>query len=229
MRPSYFSTGTLQKDRANQMLLPSYVNVDEKTTSDFLVFVKQYAQLVRYWNTQNNPQSDWQDFFQDDLSVLLAYISFVDTAEYPTQHSLISTEFHHTSLEYDKENTLVKLLLLNLTISHLIQDWYTKILAQGVKEEQNSEIEQLFVELVKSNISHESLRLKACYQNMRYYFQQNPNVIAQQDLSRKVNAAMDFYEKIIGATLVMPANNLSSPPTSNNDELDKLIILHKLV
>ena len=92
MRHSYFSSGTLQKDRASTYLDPDYVSVDEKTTAEFLVFVKKYAQLIRFWNLQNNPEDNWEAFFQNDLCILLANINQIDIGQYPKQFEVIASE-----------------------------------------------------------------------------------------------------------------------------------------
>ncbi|MEM8906609.1 MAG: hypothetical protein AAGD05_02080, partial [Bacteroidota bacterium] len=172
MRPLYFSKGTLQQDRATPALLPTYVAVDEKTVSDYLVFVQEYAQLVRYWNTQNNPQGNWQIFFKEDLSLLLAYIGHIDVGQYPQRHDQIATTFQQTTLENEKEQTLVQLLELNLNLTYLIKDWYEQIVQQGKQEQSSPVIEQTIEELVQANIEAQSVFIEDCYKSMWIYFQE---------------------------------------------------------
>ncbi|MEO1624350.1 MAG: hypothetical protein AAFV25_04265 [Bacteroidota bacterium] len=195
-RSSYFSHGTLQKDRALPALSPDFVLPEEKSVGDFLVFVRQFSQIIRYWNEQNNPQGNWEIFFEDDLSILLAYIGHVNTSRYPKEHDSIATHFQHTTLEYEKEHDLVRLLLLNLNIEQLINNWYDLIRTQASLNSENDQIEELIVELITANAWNGSLYLMDCYRNMNYSFQQNPSQIAQEPLGQPVHKAQLFFEQI---------------------------------
>ncbi len=196
MKFPFLSSGTLQTDRANEMLQPDYIDVDEKTTADFLVFVKQYAELLRYWNDQSNPQGNWQVFFNEDLSILLAYIGYVDISKFPKQHDEYTSDFHNTPLEYEKEKILIRLLQLNLEIFNLIRDWYNQIQNQALQDLGNTDIEIMITELVKSNIWIGSLEIKHCFKRMQMFFNQNPNTTAHQNLGAPIHFAQEFFETL---------------------------------
>lgn len=64
--------GTSQEQRAFQALDPAYAPVNERTVAHGMVFARQYAAFLKYYNDQNQPSGSWQQFFSDDLSVQLA-------------------------------------------------------------------------------------------------------------------------------------------------------------
>lgn len=73
--------GTSQEQRAFQALEPAYVPVNERTVAHGMVFVRQYAAFLRFYNDQNLPSDSWQKLFSEDVSVLLAIatVQHVDT------------------------------------------------------------------------------------------------------------------------------------------------------
>ncbi|MEZ4827089.1 MAG: baseplate J/gp47 family protein [Bacteroidia bacterium] len=67
--------GTSQQQRMLPALNPDYVHVDEKEISDWLLYARRYAGMIRYYNLQNQPEGDWQAFIEKDISTLVAMVS----------------------------------------------------------------------------------------------------------------------------------------------------------
>ncbi|NEQ36038.1 MAG: hypothetical protein F6K40_06965 [Okeania sp. SIO3I5] len=58
-----FRDGVSQGDRLLKELKPDYVAVDERTLSDLLEFVQEYAKNVNYYDISNSKNGDWSNFF----------------------------------------------------------------------------------------------------------------------------------------------------------------------
>jgi len=64
--------GTSQAGRILQALLPSSVKIDGQSVADTLEFAKKYAQLINYYNQNNEKDGDWQNFFEIDTATILS-------------------------------------------------------------------------------------------------------------------------------------------------------------
>lgn len=67
--------GTSQAQRLLAALDPSYVSVDERKLEDLLVFARDYARLLNYYDLSNSVKGDWEVFLKKDISVLVAVVS----------------------------------------------------------------------------------------------------------------------------------------------------------
>lgn len=71
---------------------PSSIPVDGRSQRDRLAYAAQYARLIYYFNSQNQRQGDWQEFFLKDPAILLAAISKTDYASYHAQYVRIAQQ-----------------------------------------------------------------------------------------------------------------------------------------
>lgn len=67
-------------------LNPTSVAIDGRDLRDKLGFVAQFSRLIWYYNSNNQVQGDWQDFFLKDPAILLAAISKTDYTVYHAQY-----------------------------------------------------------------------------------------------------------------------------------------------
>ncbi|MEN9868281.1 MAG: hypothetical protein RL748_3871, partial [Pseudomonadota bacterium] len=68
--------GSNQADRIQKALDPAYAQVDERSSKDLLLFARQYASQLRYFNQQGEAAGDWSRFLgEHDLDQLAAYLS----------------------------------------------------------------------------------------------------------------------------------------------------------
>jgi hypothetical protein len=74
--------GTSQPQRFPLPLGEDYVKIDERSIADILNFTQRLAKEFNYVNGANNADGTWVEFFQEDLSFLLASIAAVDLEEY---------------------------------------------------------------------------------------------------------------------------------------------------
>ncbi len=71
------NAGSVQGNRAPHVLAPSAVPYDERTMSDWLVFLAKYAGHVNFFASADGAAAsgDWTAFYTQDISVLLARIA----------------------------------------------------------------------------------------------------------------------------------------------------------
>lgn len=65
-------SGTSQYQRVLEALLPSYAQVDERDYADLILFARNYAACLNYYNALNKADGDWTSLMKMDVSVTLA-------------------------------------------------------------------------------------------------------------------------------------------------------------
>lgn len=75
-------SGTSQLQRNLAALQKEYVQIDEHTTADLLLFAKKFAEHLKYYNTDNQANGDWEDFFTGDVSIMIALIADTDLEQF---------------------------------------------------------------------------------------------------------------------------------------------------
>jgi hypothetical protein len=74
--------GTSQDERLAEALDPAYAPVNEHAVAHNMVFARDYAALLKYFNDQNLESGDWVPFFGTDVSVQLAIAAIEDIDSY---------------------------------------------------------------------------------------------------------------------------------------------------
>lgn len=73
--------GTGQKQRMLAALDPGYVRPDERSIEDMLLFARKFAEKLRFFGTDNEPDGDWVTFIENDVTMLVAEISKLNLYE----------------------------------------------------------------------------------------------------------------------------------------------------
>ncbi|NJM14824.1 MAG: hypothetical protein HC896_05095 [Bacteroidales bacterium] len=89
--------GTSQLQRQLPELDPNSVKIDERTIEDFLVYASDFARQVYYYNKSNAIDGDWQDFFNYDISFIIASIEKIN----PQKDKLAFQQFQHANPSLD--------------------------------------------------------------------------------------------------------------------------------
>ena len=74
--------GTSQAQRFARALAPDYVQIDEKSIPDRIVFAKRFAEFVRYYNFDNQPSGVWTPFFANNVTAILASVAVEEVDDY---------------------------------------------------------------------------------------------------------------------------------------------------
>lgn len=74
-------SGVNQTERVLQALLPGHVKIDERDHADLILFAKNYASQLKYFNLANDEDGDWQALMSMDVSVTLATLVKLDVQD----------------------------------------------------------------------------------------------------------------------------------------------------
>src|SRR5262245_57868105 len=75
--------GLSQNQRLLKPLEPSYVQVEERDISDFLLFAQRFALKLNYFNNENKVSGNWLPFVRNDITSLIAEIAGKDISDEP--------------------------------------------------------------------------------------------------------------------------------------------------
>jgi hypothetical protein len=70
--------GLSRSERFPRALHPDYFKIDERDTGALLYFTIELAGLFNYYNSYNEREGTWEDFFDLDMGVLLTLIARID-------------------------------------------------------------------------------------------------------------------------------------------------------
>lgn len=130
--------GSSQNKRYSKALKEGYVNIDEKTYTDNLVYAFGLSKLINYYNLDGKIDSDWSDFLIDE-AVVLAAITFVKPAEIENnfktnyQKTLLLNNINKKLFYFDHALNVV------FDIAKKIDTWYVnlRIVEDFINEEVN--------------------------------------------------------------------------------------------
>ena len=67
--PMFHRDGASQNSRHSQALNPNHAQIDERTLRDRLVFLREYARELNYYNLENMHDGDWSGLLGDDINL----------------------------------------------------------------------------------------------------------------------------------------------------------------
>lgn len=97
-------------DSLGVWLDPASVAIDGRDLRDQLAFVAQFSRMVLYYNSNNQVQGDWQEFYLKDPAILLAAISKTDYVSYHAQFTQLQQGWHASRKETRWLNNLCMLI-----------------------------------------------------------------------------------------------------------------------
>lgn len=74
-------SGTSQGERLLKALQPAYAPVDDRTDADLLLFIKNYARYIQFYDSSNIADGNWEALMQSDVAVVLATLSLQNHAD----------------------------------------------------------------------------------------------------------------------------------------------------
>jgi hypothetical protein len=74
--------GTSQAQRFALALAPDYVQIDEKSIPDRIVFANRFADYLKYYKFDNQPDGVWTPFFAKNVTAILASVAVQDVNAY---------------------------------------------------------------------------------------------------------------------------------------------------
>src|SRR2546428_11011816 len=71
--------GTSILTRMLSALATAFVKPDERQAADIVLFMRRYATYLKYYNSSNTHDNDWEPFMKMDISVTLAVLMRLDS------------------------------------------------------------------------------------------------------------------------------------------------------
>lgn len=145
--------GTSQMQRFLPMLDPGYVLSDERSLEDILIFAKDYAALVRYYDTNENitADEDWVDLIKNDITTLVSIISSTDIAQarstYDAKYKLLQKVTSKANFKDLAEFVICQFVQLNEWYSTAIEE---NSLKNDLKIAIKSSLSASYITLIRS-------------------------------------------------------------------------------
>ncbi|HEX5172262.1 MAG TPA: baseplate J/gp47 family protein [Cyclobacteriaceae bacterium] len=106
--------------------MPSHVQVDERDHADLILFAKNYAKQLKYFNSSNVADGDWQVFMSMDVSVTLASLVKLDAESCYAYVKKIfdSIKTLDTTQVADLQNHFKVLFDFCFTVTNFLNEYY---------------------------------------------------------------------------------------------------------
>ena len=124
--------GTSQSQRFFDALGENFVLPDEKKIENLLVYARDLAAHIKYYNAYSSvaKQEDWQPFFDSDIAAILALIATQDVDDFKERirsliNDILSGEFESDVTSLRKKFGLLFSALFTLT--YQINNFYLNI------------------------------------------------------------------------------------------------------
>jgi hypothetical protein len=152
-------SGTSQKQRLLPAIKNGYVNADEKSFADWIVFAQSFAGYLNYYELNGELSGDWTPFFNSDVSAVLGSIAVQDADAYKRsikeRFVYLKTE-HFASHIAAAEKTLTELFSGVFSFCAALDEFY-RLLPNDVALKSGIE------NLVKTNLKQPLARLISYY------------------------------------------------------------------
>lgn len=150
-------SGVNQYQRILNALKPGYARVDERDHADLILFAKNYARQLNYYDITNNKDGDWSGLMGIDISVTLASILKTDiTGCFKYSNNILNEIRNAATIAIARKNFKV-MFDFGFTIISLLDEYYSN-LPDGY------EFKQLTGSAIKSNLPEYLFRLERYYE-----------------------------------------------------------------
>ena len=123
----YFLAALTRHNRASALLDPAAVPVDERTMLDDLMLTGALSGYINFFNTDNQIQGTWHNFFGKSEPVLLAGIASTDLKSLDADFSELFDAFRRSDRESIKIEIITKMFNFNLMLALRINHWYVHL------------------------------------------------------------------------------------------------------
>lgn len=160
-------SGLNRAERILPEIDPSFAVPDDHNFEDWMVFSRNLAAHVKYFNTENKniPGENWQPFFDADVSAQLALIAVQNIVDYKERIRLLFNAIRSEALKSNTSELKTDFGLLFGALFSFARrlDYFQKILPDTVK------LKQSIRNLIKTNLAPALRRLLVYYNSANNY------------------------------------------------------------
>ena len=120
------SNGSSFLNRYNKHLDEDYIRIDERSLSDLLVFIVDFASHIQYVNNENEAQGDWVDFFDQNLAFQIARISVFDTDNLYLKYKKEEVKLKKANTTDDHQKYFIAQINMVFDLLKVINDWFVR-------------------------------------------------------------------------------------------------------
>lgn len=142
------SSGTTRDTRLLEALDPATAAIDERSCEDLLAFALDFSKLLNYYNSDNQPVSDWSVFFERDLCFLLAQIVTTDVLRDHFQGWALQN-----AVKAGQGNTK-EILRTIYQIVQRIDHWYSWATDIAKRDRADNKLRKTLESIIQSDVGH---------------------------------------------------------------------------
>ncbi len=114
-------SGTHQDERFLKALEPAFVQVDERTAAQLLLFARRFSRHLHFYDRDNSQAGDWLPFFSQDISAILAGLSEMPLASFRRFHQSLQQFLEEDPARPDADLSSHFKLLFHLPLLLLVE------------------------------------------------------------------------------------------------------------
>ncbi|HEY6081997.1 MAG TPA: hypothetical protein VIU45_00985, partial [Chitinophagaceae bacterium] len=162
-------SGTSQLQRVLAALSPQSAPIDGRSYGDLILFTKEYARYLQYYDITNAKSGDWQALMQMDIAVILATLANEQMPLYETYRTGIYTAVFNVDINdaaHQAQNeTLCKQLLE--AVFDILFTYIYHLDAQYALLPADSDEKKFLFNIIGGKLKDAYLRLLAYYQEVK--------------------------------------------------------------
>src|SRR5690348_6209264 len=162
-------SGTSQLQRVLAALSPQSAPIDSRSYGDLILFAKEYARYLQYYDILNAKSADWQALMQMDVAVILATLANEQMPLYETYRTGIYTAVFNVDINdaaHQAQNEALCKQLLEAVFEILFTYIY-HLDAQYKLLPADSDEKKFLFNIIAGKLRDAYLRLLAYYQEVK--------------------------------------------------------------
>jgi hypothetical protein len=132
--------GSTSKGRLSEALSPEYFLFDERSTTDFLKYIRDLSKKVAYFNSKYQLDGDWEAFFMSDECFILADIAEFNVWDYDQRRMGLLQSFDLFATLEAKSSVFTDVFGLVYLFLQKANEWY-QLASRHHKDRKGSIIE----------------------------------------------------------------------------------------
>ncbi|HHG86582.1 MAG TPA: hypothetical protein ENJ82_17665, partial [Bacteroidetes bacterium] len=191
--------GTSQNTRLSNKLLPDYFRVDERTLSDYLAFAGAFSSQIEFVDEEAEKRGEsrsWDQFFAQDLSIVLADIVSIDVDTIDANFEYHVQRIQSSFEEESKFIAFEELFVFLVKQARRLPTWYGKILKlNGLPGTQEHVAENELWKVYDQKLRDTLIQLNECMVQAKEVglLTQYPNVPFPDETLGVINEEIKFF------------------------------------
>lgn len=154
-------------------LQPDYLKIDDRSTADLILYIKELSKKLHYFNSNNEVDETWNDLLKYDPTFLLAEIYTYPITSFGQKRFSCIKCFDQVSKTSEKWNSYSDFFKVTLDLFKLVNNWYHKSRKNNLTIE-SSPIQYELEVFITKKLSPLLAQLKSQFE--LYYVKKNSGV-----------------------------------------------------